>query len=178
MTKRTRKPWYRVSTTFLVLLAILLAVAGYAYSKSPMLAWEGLSGGTRLFFEILPNIIIGFLLGGLVQVLLPQHLVAHYAGEDSGLRGLLIATGVGAITPGGPFVQFPLVASLWRAGTGVGPITAYVVSWALLGFQRIMVYEGPILGWHYVWARVAASVVVPTAVGYATSIIYRYLNPA
>jgi len=176
--KPTRKPWYRVNTTFVVLLAMLLAVAGFAYYKSPMLAWEGLSGGTRLFFEILPNIIIGFLLGGLVQVLLPQHLVAHYAGEDSGIRGLLIATGVGAITPGGPFVQFPLVASLWRAGTGVGPITAYIVSWALLGFQRIMVYEGPILGWRYVWARVAASVLAPTVVGYFTAVIYRYMNPS
>jgi uncharacterized membrane protein YraQ (UPF0718 family) len=175
---KTRRPWYRVSTTFVVLLAILLVVTVYAYSRSPVLAWEGLSGGTRLFFEILPNIIVGFLLGGLVQVLIPQHLVAHYAGENSGIRGLLLATGVGAITPGGPFVQFPLVASLWRAGTGVGPITAYIVSWALLGFQRIMIYEGPILGWRYVWARVAACVIAPTALGYLTSLIYRYLNAA
>jgi uncharacterized membrane protein YraQ (UPF0718 family) len=165
-----------VNTTFVVLLALLLLVAGYAYYQSPILAWEGLSGGTRLFFEILPNIVVGFLLGGLVQVLLPQHWVAHYAGEDSGLRGLLIATGVGAITPGGPFVQFPLVASLWRAGTGIGPITAYIVSWALLGFQRIVVYEGPILGWRFVWARVAACALVPIIVGYATSVIFRYTN--
>ena len=165
-----------MNATFVVLLVLLFIVAGYAYYQSPVLAWEGLSGGTRLFFEILPNIIIGFLLGGLVQVLLPQHLVAHYAGEDSGLRGLLIATGVGAITPGGPFIQFPLVASLWRAGTGVGPITAYIVSWALLGFQRIMVYEGPILGWKFVWARVAASLLAPAIIGYLTSILYRHLN--
>ncbi len=175
---KPRRPWYRVSTTFVVLLAILLLVTGYAYSRSPMLAWEGLAGGTRLFFEILPNIVVGFLLGGLVQVLIPQHLVAHYAGEGSGLRGLLLATGVGAITPGGPFVQFPLVASLWRAGTGVGPITAYIVSWALLGFQRIMIYEGPILGWRFVWARIAACVLAPIATGYLTSLIYRYLNTA
>lgn len=170
------KPGFRVSTTFLVLLAILLALTAYAWHRSPVLAWEGLSGGTRLFFEILPNIVIGFLLGGLVQVLLPRHLVAHYAGEDSGLRGLLIATGVGAITPGGPFVQFPLVASLWRAGTGVGPITAYIVSWALLGFQRVMVYEGPILGWRFVWARLAACLLAPAAAGYVTALIYRHLN--
>ncbi|HEX7926952.1 MAG TPA: permease, partial [bacterium] len=169
----TRKSGFRITMTFIVLLCLLLAVTGFAYYRSPALAWEGLSGGTRLFFEILPNIVIGFLLGGLVQVLLPQHLVAHYAGEDSGVRGLLIATGVGAITPGGPFVQFPLVASLWRAGTGVGPITAYIVSWALLGFQRIMVYEGPILGWQFVWARVAACLMMPSIVGYITSLLYR-----
>src|SRR5574341_822188 len=136
----------RVKVSLIILGSLLLLLVAVAAARSPVLAWEGLSGGVRLFLEILPNIAIGFLLGGMVQVLLPQDLVAHYAGEDSGLRGLLLATGIGAITPGGPFVQFPLVATLWKAGTGVGPITAYLVSWALFGFQRILVYEGPILG--------------------------------
>jgi uncharacterized membrane protein YraQ (UPF0718 family) len=162
--------------TLLILIGLLLALTAAAYSKSPTLAWEGLSGGVRLFFQILPNIMVGFLLGGLVQVLLPQDLVAHYTGEGSGLRGLLLATGVGAITPGGPFVQFPLVASLWKAGTGVGPITAYLVSWALLGFQRILVYEGPIMGWSYAWARILASLFAPLAVGGLTGWLYRLLN--
>jgi uncharacterized membrane protein YraQ (UPF0718 family) len=155
---------------------LLLILVAYAAWRSPVLAREGLSGGVRLFLEILPNIAIGFLLGGMVQVLLPQDLVARYAGDDSGLRGLLLATGIGAITPGGPFVQFPLVASLWKAGTGVGPITAYLVSWALFGFQRILVYEGPILGWRYVWARLAACAVMPLAAGWLTALFYRHFD--
>jgi uncharacterized membrane protein YraQ (UPF0718 family) len=162
--------------SLLILAGLLLILVAYAAWRSPVLAREGLSGGVRLFLEILPNIAIGFLLGGMVQVLLPQDLVARYAGDDSGLRGLLLATGIGAITPGGPFVQFPLVASLWKAGTGVGPITAYLVSWALFGFQRILVYEGPILGWRYVWARLAACAVMPLAAGWLTALFYRHFD--
>lgn len=162
--------------SLLILAGLLLILVAYAAWRSPVLAREGLSGGVRLFLEILPNIAIGFLLGGMVQVLLPQDLVARYAGDDSGLRGLLLATGIGAITPGGPFVQFPLVASLWKAGTGVGPITAYLVSWALFGFQRILVYEGPILGWRYVWARLAACAVMPLAAGWLTALVYRHFD--
>lgn len=173
---KSRRLWWPLSTSFVILLTLLLVVATYAYWRSPVLAWEGLSGGVLLFVNILPSITIGFLLGGLVQVLLPQQLVAHYAGEGSGLRGLLIATGVGAITPGGPFVQFPLVASLWRAGTGVGPIAAYLVSWSLMGFQRIIVYEGPLMGWRFAFARISACVLAPTIVGYVTSVFYRYIN--
>ena len=162
--------------SLLILAGLLLILVAYAAWRSPVLAREGLSGGVRLFLEILPNIAIGFLLGGMVQVLLPQDLVARYAGDDSGLRGLLLATGIGAITPGGPFVQFPLVASLWKAGTGVGPITSYLVSWALFGFQRILVYEGPILGWRYVWARLAACAVMPLAAGWLTALFYRHFD--
>jgi uncharacterized membrane protein YraQ (UPF0718 family) len=162
--------------SLLILAGLLMILVATAAWRSPVLAREGLSGGVRLFLEILPNIAIGFLLGGMVQVLLPQDLVARYAGDDSGLRGLLLATGIGAITPGGPFVQFPLVASLWKAGTGVGPITAYLVSWALFGFQRILVYEGPILGWRYVWARLAACAVMPLAAGWLTALFYRHFD--
>jgi len=166
----------KVPVSLLVLTGLLLLLVVYAASRSPMLAWEGLSGGVKLFLDILPSIAVGFLLGGMVQVLLPQDLVARYAGDDSGLGGLLLATGIGAITPGGPFVQFPLVASLWKAGTGVGPITAYLVSWSLFGFQRIMVYEGPILGWRYVWARLAACTFMPLAAGYLTAFLYRHFD--
>ena len=157
----------------LIILVLALAATGIALYKSPDLAWQGARGAGLLFWEVLPNLVLGFLLAGMVQVLLPQDLVARYAGEDSGWTGLGIATLAGAMTPGGPFLQFPLVASLWKAGTGVGPITAYITAWSLMGFQRVLVWEAPFMGWRYVTARLLGTTAIPFLAGILTTWIYR-----
>ena len=165
-----------MNKSFLIILALALAATGYAYFKSPELALRGAKGGGKLFLEILPALLAGFLLGGMVQVLVPREWIAQWAGDDSGVRGLLLATVAGAVTPGGPFVQFPLVASLWKAGSGVGPITAYLAAWTLLGINKILVWEAPIMGWRYTLAKTLACLAVPLLLGYATAWIYRQLE--
>lgn len=157
----------------LTLAAIFTALA---YHKSPDLAREGFQTAWGLFLFILPNLVVGLTLGGMIQVLMPRELLASWAGEDSGFTGLAIATVAGALTPGGPFVQFPLVASLWKAGTGVGPVTAYISAWSLLGFQRILVYEAPILGWRFALTRISVSLVLPILAGYATSFAFKRIS--
>jgi len=161
--------------SMLTILALAALATGYALYKDPNLAWQGAKGAGLLFWEVLPNLVAGFLLAGMVQVLLPRDLVAAYAGEDSGWTGLSIATLAGAMTPGGPFVQFPLVASLWKAGTGVGPITAYITAWSLMGFQRVLVWEAPFMGWRYVTARLLGSAAIPFITGIITTWIFRRL---
>lgn len=164
---------FKVNATFLILLGLALAATALAYSKSPALAWQGATSSAQLFIRIAPSIMVGFLLGGMVQVLLPRELVAAYAGEDSGFVGLTLATIAGSITPGGPFVQFPLVASLWKAGTGVGPLSAYLTAWALLGLQRVLVWELPIMGWQYTTARMLGCLPAPYIVGLLAGWFFR-----
>jgi uncharacterized protein len=161
----------------LIVMGVLAVLAtAFAYHKSPALAWAGASSATRTFLTVLPAMLIGFLLGGMVQVLLPSQLVATYAGEESGFTGLVIGGVAGAFTPGGPFVAFPLVASLWKAGTGIGPLVSFLTAWSLLGFHRILIYEGPIMGWRFVAVRVLSAVLAPVAVGYLATWAYRLLE--
>jgi uncharacterized membrane protein YraQ (UPF0718 family) len=159
--------------TFLFILALALAATGLAYYVGPAVARDGATTAVSLFVSVLPNLLAGFLLGGMVQVLLPPDVVAHYIGEESGFRGLVLATLAGILTPGGPYVQFPLVASLWKAGTGVGPLTAYLTAWSLLGFQRILVWEAPILGWRFVIMRTVSALSAPILVGWLAGAIHR-----
>ena len=79
---------------------------------------------------VAPEVALGFALAGLITVLIPPDLIGHAIGEESGVRGVLIATVAGILTPGGPFLQFPLVASLARGGAGVGPLAAYLTAWS------------------------------------------------
>ncbi len=158
------------------MLALALAFTLWAYLKSPALAWKGAENSVRMFIEILPAMLAGFLLGGMIGVLVPGEVVARWAGEDSGLRGLLVATAAGALTPGGPYVQFPLVISLWKSGMGIGPVTAYLVSWTLLGLNKTFVWEVPVLGWRYAAAKTTAALLAPLAIGALTAWLYRMLG--
>ena len=164
-----------MNKSLLIMGVLCLLATGAAWYRSPALALEGATGAARTFINILPAMLIGFLLGGMVQVLLPRDLVAAYAGEESGLAGLVIMGIAGAVTPGGPFVAFPLVASLWKAGTGLGPLVSYLTAWSLLGFHRILIYEGPIMGWRFVIVRVLSTILAPPLAGYIASLLYRTL---
>jgi len=156
-------------------LLLVFALTTFAYLKDPALVPEGLKAGGKLFHEILPTMVLAFIAAGLVSVLLPRELMSRWLGEQSGLRGLMIATLAGALTPGGPFVQFPIVAALFKAGAGVAPLMAYITGWSVLGVNRLLVYEVPMLGWRLSLARMAASLVFPMIIGLLTRFLWTRL---
>ena len=129
------------------------------------LALAGYREGVSILLSVAPQLALGFLLAGLVTVLIPADLVARLLGEESGLRGIVIASVAGMLTPGGPFLQFPLIAALGRSGAGIGAMGAYLTAWSLLGANRAVVWELPILGPAFTVARWAISLLIPVAVG-------------
>src|SRR5215210_2279183 len=48
---------------------------------------------------IIPRLGAALLIAASIQVLLPRDKVARWLGEQAGLRGMLIATGAGMVTP-------------------------------------------------------------------------------
>ncbi len=137
---------------------------------------EALSSGGQLFLGVLPNLVLGFLLAGFLQVLLPSELISHWMGQGSGGRGVLVGTVAGMLTPGGPFTHFPILASLLSKGAAVGPVCAYIAAWALIGLNRILVWELPILGPHVTFVRVITSLIFPPLVGFLAGWLYRVLR--
>ena len=81
------------------------------------------------------------------------------------MRGLLIATVAGTLTPGGPITSFPFVVALYMAGADRGSLVAYLTAWSLLGFQRVMVWEMPLLGLDFVLVRSLANLPFPILAG-------------
>jgi uncharacterized membrane protein YraQ (UPF0718 family) len=109
---------------------------------------------------------VGFLLAGFVALLVPHEAVAQALGEKSGSGGLFLATLAGILTPGGPFTHFPLLAALRSHGAAIGPLSAYITAWSLLGAHRIFLWEGPLLGWRFVLVRVGVSFLCAPFVGW------------
>lgn len=163
--------------SIVIMLVVAIAATGLALSRGgPALATAGAAQGLDLFLRVAPQLIIGFTLAGMVTVLLPAELLGRYVGERSGMPGLAIATFAGAATPGGPFLQFPLVAALVGAGAGVGPMAAYLTAWSLMGWHRIVIYELPLLGTSFTVARVLVSLVLPIIVGLCVPPVLRLLT--
>lgn len=134
----------------------------------------GVSEATHLLATVAPQLVLGFLMAGLATVLVPSETVARFVGGGSGVQGLAIATLAGAVTPGGPFLQFPLVAALLRAGASEGAVVAYLTAWSLLGMQRVLVWELPVMGPLFAGTRWIVSLIIPVLIGAAVPYVLRF----
>jgi uncharacterized membrane protein YraQ (UPF0718 family) len=158
---------------------------GVLVAACTVVAWRGggaarvgqaLATGGSLFVGVLPNLLLGFTLAGFLYVLLPPELISRWMGQDSGVAGLLIGTAAGTLTPGGPFTHFPILASFLAKGAGVGPICAYITAWSLIGLNRFLVWELPILGPQVALVRLAVAVAFPPLLGGLSGWLYRVLR--
>lgn len=145
--------------------AAVLGLRGWpAFLHALDVAWE-------IFLVVLPALGAGVLLAGFLQGLLPRDLVTRRMGAGSGLAGLLLATAAGTLTPGGPMAAFPLVLVLAAAGADRGALVAYITAWSVLGFQRTLVWEWPVLGLDFALLRVAASLPLPLLAGWLARLL-------
>lgn len=157
-------------TIIMIGLALILMLGAYLRGDGAL--GEGLKAGGQTFLNIAPLLIAVFVIVGLSQVLIPQKLIAEMLGRDSGLKGILIASGMGAITPGGPFVIYPLVATLSKSGAAIGPVVAYVTGWSLWAVTRIPL-ELSIVGPHLTFVRITSTLIFPPLAGLIATLLFQ-----
>ncbi|OLC08133.1 MAG: hypothetical protein AUH42_02265 [Gemmatimonadetes bacterium 13_1_40CM_70_11] len=156
------------SLLVLSLAAVVLGVI--AYAKDPGLPWIGARHGFAMLAFVLPRLVPALLLAGLLQVLVPQEVVARHLGREGGLRAIVIASVAGILTPGGPMVTVPFMVALANSGMAMAPLVAYITSWSLFGMQRIIAWEAPLLGWRFVIVRVVPSLAFPVIAGWLVAL--------
>ena len=157
----------------LVLVGIAIVLAVVAYVKDPGLPLLGAKSGFAMLRFILPRLVPALILAGLVQVLVPQELVARHFGREGGFRGIVIAAFAGILTPGGPMVSVPFMVALANSGAATPALVAYMTSWSLFGVQRIIAWEAPLMGWRFVIVRVVPSLAFPVIAGWLVATFYR-----
>lgn len=165
-----------MDTSTLVMIGSAVAALIVIYWKSPEAAAKGLHATGSLIWEITPRMIAAFTLAGLIQAVVPQEVIVRWMGGGSGIKGILIGTTLGSLTPGGPMTHFPVIASLFKMGVGVGPLVAYLTAWSLFGLQRIIMWEIPFLGPKVVAIRVAVSFFFPLFAGWLCDLIWSKLH--
>jgi uncharacterized membrane protein YraQ (UPF0718 family) len=152
--------FFDTAMLFMVLLAVGSAGACWLFLGEDAV-YESMESDFQLVLSVAPKLGLALLIAGFVQTLVPRDIVARFLGEQAGLKGVTLATGLGFVTPGGPMTSFPMVNALYDAGTGRGALIAYLTAWSTLGFQRILVWEIPLLGMEFAILRQVASIPLP-----------------
>lgn len=123
------------------------------------------------FFAVLPRFALAVLTAGFVGQLLPGDVIAAQIGEDSGVRGILLASILGGFVPGGPIISFPIVVVLSEAGAGLPQLIAFLTAWSALAFHRVLLYESTLMGWRFSATRIASSLVLAPLAGLASALL-------
>ena len=169
MAEKRRGSGMLTSTIILGVLAAALLVLGYYRGEAQHI--RGVKAGFTMLVEILPMLLFAFIVAGMVQVLLPHEVIARWVGEESGLRGILIGSVAGGLTPGGPFVSLPLAAGLLRSGAGAGTMVAYLTAWSLWAINRLPMEVG-ILGWKFTLIRLGSTFILPILGGLLAQLFF------
>ena len=122
---------------------------------------ESLVEDAELLTFLLPKVVAASIVAALMPLLIPQAVVARFLGESSGFRGVTLASAVGSVMPGGAMTSFPLVTALHASGSGIHVLIAFLTSWGVLGVQRILMWELPLMGPQFVLVRVLVSLPLP-----------------
>jgi uncharacterized protein len=161
-------------TLNVIVYAIALVLAVAAYLKGEQRHILGITEASKTFLLVLPTLIGAFLIAGYIRVLVPEGVVQKWIGEESGFKGILVGYLAGTLTFGGPFISFPIAASLYHAGGSVRTVTTYITSWALWG-GGIIFYEFSILGPRLFTVRLAASILFPLLAGVIAAFLTKIL---
>ncbi len=160
--------WMDVTTLALAVAAVILLV--FALLRQPSLALDGLLAAWRTLWRNLALLILGFILAGLVQVLVPRELITRWLGHEAGIKGVLIGCVVGGLVPGAPYATFPLVASLHRGGASIGAVVGFVSAWALWSVSRLPV-EIALINPRAALIRYSVTFIVPPLAGIGAELI-------
>ncbi len=78
-------------------------------------------------WDVIPALIFGFLLSGIIHVLVPEKMVQKHLGEK-GIKPILYSTIIGAIVPVCCWGSLPIAISFYRRGASIGPILALLIA--------------------------------------------------
>jgi uncharacterized membrane protein YraQ (UPF0718 family) len=173
MSDEPRKKRRRMDVNTWILLALTLVALAIAFARRPSLAGEGLLAGGKLLRGVAPELLLGFALAGLVEVLIPSATLVRWMGEGSSGRGILIGWLVGLALPGGPYVFFPVVAALFRQGAAPAAVLTLLTAKTLVSPIRMLTYEAPVLGWPLTFARLVPGILLPPLVGWLGGVLYK-----
>jgi uncharacterized membrane protein YraQ (UPF0718 family) len=158
-----------IPTIIMGVAAVVLLYIGYQKGGGEHLM--GLRSAGNLLLQIIPLLVLAFIVAGMIQVLVPVQLISRWIGAESGLRGILIGTLMGGIAPGGPYVSMPVAAGLLRVGASTGTMVAFLTSWSLWAVTRLPLEIG-IMGWRFTLIRLACTFFFPPIAGLLANLFF------
>lgn len=152
--------------SFWFFVALAIGMGGLCYL---VLGPDALAAAIERDIELLADLMLRVtaaqVMAGMLWVLLPRETISRFLQRNQGRRGLVIATFAGAITPGGPASAFPFLLILASSGADRGLLVTYITSWAILGVQRIIVWDIAFMGIDFSLLRFIIGLPLPIIAG-------------
>ena len=89
-------------------------------------------------YEVIPALVIGFLISGFVHELIPEDAVLKYLGV-SGIKPILFSTIIGTFLPVCCWGSLPIAVSFYKKGAKLGPILAFLVATPATSISALLV---------------------------------------
>lgn len=97
----------------------------------------------HLALEILPFLVVVFVLMVLINIFLKTKTLVKYMGKDSGLKGWSVAIIAGIISIGAIYMWFPLLEDMLKKGVKPGLIAAFLYN------RGIKLHWLPLMGLYF-----------------------------
>jgi len=156
------------ATIIMVVLAVVLTVVAYFRGGVHL---TGLRLGARTIWDNLPILLASFAVAGLARVLIPKELISQWLGAQAGFKGILLGCVAGGIVPGSPYSVFPIIASFYEAGAGIGTIVGFITAWSLWSVSRLPL-EVSLIGPRVTLAHVLSTLVFPPIAGLIAQLFF------
>jgi uncharacterized membrane protein YraQ (UPF0718 family) len=161
-----------MTPSIIILSCLCIILIGFLFRRSPAQLSVGLHAAWTQFIQAFPIVVLTFLLLGLLAVIVPREVYAHWLSEKAGWRGILAGTVAGAVAPGGPVIQAIIASMALRFGAGVGCIVAFLTAGAL-AHVLLLPLELGLMGWRFVAARLACTIFFPPIAGMLAHLLFR-----
>ena len=157
----------------MVVILPLLATACYlvVVLKNPSLAGRGLKAGGMGLLWALPIVVAGFALAGLLQAIEVRELVSEWLGSGSGIKGILLAAVMGAVTPGPVYFALPVAGGLLKGGAGAGVVVAYITAWDACSIRRLAI-DLALIDWKVVLLKFGLSALFSVGAGVVAGMVF------
>lgn len=122
-------------TAFIYVIAIIAFLVSLA--KDVNKTRVALIKSWKSFSNIFPPLLTVLSLVGLALTVLNPGLISKIIGAETGIKGMIITSVIGAITLIPGFVAFPLAASLLEKGAGIMQLAVFISTLMMVGFATL-----------------------------------------
>jgi len=123
----------------------------------------------RFFRLIIPWLLVGVFVAGILKVVIPESVVTQYVGGNT-LQGNFIASFFGMLMYFATLTEVPIIRAFMDLGMGKGPVLSLLLAGPALSLPSILVLRG-IMGWKKTLTYVGLVVVMATITGYTFGLI-------
>lgn len=149
------------TTIIMVALAVILTVVAYFRGGVHL---TGLRLGAKTIWDNLLLLLASFAVAGLARVLIPKELISQWLGAQAGFKGIMLGCVAGGLVPGSPYSVFPIIASFYEAGAGIGTIVGFITAYSVWSVARLPLEVG-IIGPKVTLARYLSTLIFPPIAG-------------